>query len=47
MNPLGIDHFDEFFTALHEHEPYPWQRRLAEAALAGDWPSAIDLPTGR
>ena len=45
MKPLGIEHFDDYFNALHGHDPYPWQRRLAEAALAGNWPPAIDLPT--
>lgn len=46
MNALGIADFDAYFHALHGHGPYPWQRRLAERAVTGDWPGAIDLPTG-
>lgn len=52
MNTLTIDDFDDFFQALHhrdgkpEASPYSWQKRLAGRAIAGDWPGAIDLPTG-
>lgn len=46
MNAITSDRFEEYFSALHGHGPYPWQRRLAERAVAGDWPAAIDLPTG-
>lgn len=38
--------FDEFFRELHGRHPYPWQQRLAEQVVQGDWPGAIDLPTG-
>jgi CRISPR-associated endonuclease/helicase Cas3 len=37
--------FVPFFTELHGHEPFPWQRRLAERVCAGDWPRCIALPT--
>lgn len=46
MSDLTIDRFDEYFLALHGHEPYTWQRRLARRAVAGEWPGAVDLPTG-
>lgn len=51
MSELSINHFQEFFRELHEFDgmpidPYPWQIRLAERAIQGDWPGAIDLPTG-
>jgi CRISPR-associated endonuclease/helicase Cas3 len=46
MSSLNIDRFDEFFEALHSHPRYPWQRALAQRAVAGAWPRVIDLPTG-
>lgn len=46
MSSLDINCFDEFFEALHGHAPYPWQRALAQRAVAGSWPRVIDLPTG-
>ncbi len=46
MNTINPDQFDSFFEELHGHTPYSWQRRLAEDAIAGKWPGAIDLPTG-
>ena len=46
IHPLGVDDFAPYFRELHGHDPYPWQRRLAERAVIGDWPGAIDLPTG-
>ena len=46
MNGLSTAGFSDYFHALHGHSPYPWQERLSECALAGDWPGAIDLPTG-
>lgn len=46
MDAITVERFDDYFKALHGHGPYPWQRRLAERAVNGDWPGAIDLPTG-
>jgi CRISPR-associated endonuclease/helicase Cas3 len=43
---LTIDQFSAFFQELHGHPPYSWQTRLAKQAVAGNWPGAIDLPTG-
>jgi CRISPR-associated endonuclease/helicase Cas3 len=37
--------FGEYFRALWDREPFPWQSMLAERVAAGDWPQAIDLPT--
>ncbi len=45
MTALDITQFDTYFRELHGHKPYYWQRQLAERAIAGDWPGAIDLPT--
>jgi CRISPR-associated endonuclease/helicase Cas3 len=52
MKPLSPDRFGEYFSALYARagtsgpSPYPWQCRLAEWATRGEWPGAIDLPTG-
>lgn len=46
MSELAQGQFDDFFRELHGLDPYPWQRRLAAQVIAGDWPGAIDLPTG-
>ncbi len=46
MTSINITDFDPFFRELHDHDPYPWQRRLAERAVEAEWPGAIDLPTG-
>ena len=38
--------FADFFRALWERDPFPWQSRLAmETAVAGEWPDVIALPT--
>ena len=37
--------FAEFFRAVWDRDPFPWQKRLAKLALAGQWPSSIGLPT--
>lgn len=38
--------FTEFFHALWDFDPFPWQSELAERAVAGDWPDFIAAPTG-
>ena len=38
--------FAEFLDGLVGHTSYPWQDDLATRACAGDWPDAIDVPTG-
>ena len=37
--------FADFFRALWERDPFPWQSRLAAAAGAGEWPRVVALPT--
>lgn len=44
--------FDDFFRELNRTDdgqpldPFPWQRDLAQRAVAGDWPEFIAAPTG-
>ena len=49
--PLDQDdlaRFRQAFGALqgHDKEPFPWQERLFREFVAGQIPSALDLPTG-
>ena len=46
MSDLSPDQFSQFFLELHGRTRYSWQIRLAARAVEGDWPRAIDLPTG-
>lgn len=46
MSALSAASFPDFFHSLHGYQPYPWQCDLAEQAVTGCWPEAIDLPTG-
>lgn len=44
---LTPDRFGEFFQAVHDCQPFPWQQRLLESVVAeGRWPSVLSLPTG-
>lgn len=44
---LSVKNFADFFGALHDVEPFPWQTRLLEqVASDGKWPALLDLPTG-
>jgi CRISPR-associated endonuclease/helicase Cas3 len=36
--------FAEFFRALWDYDPFPWQEAVAEKALRGEWPR-IGMPT--
>jgi CRISPR-associated endonuclease/helicase Cas3 len=38
--------FAEFFARIHGHDPYPWQRRLAQRCADGEPPAVIAVPTG-
>ncbi len=42
---IGLPSFGTFFGALWFHDPFPWQRMLAERLVGGEWPKALDLPT--
>lgn len=37
--------FAEFFRALWNREPFPWQCMLTEQGVQSSWPEAINLPT--
>src|SRR5271157_3798115 len=37
--------FRDFFAAVWDREPFPWQERLAMLALEGKWPPVVGLPT--
>ena len=44
---LDARHFSDFFTAVHDRPPFPWQQRLAsDLAESDEWPEVLDLPTG-
>ena len=38
--------FDETFRSLTGNLPFPWQRRLYEKWVSGNFPKSCDLPTG-
>ena len=42
----AVPGFKEFFKGLWEREPFPWQTMLAERVAKGEWPRALDLPSG-
>ncbi|MDW5592991.1 type I-U CRISPR-associated helicase/endonuclease Cas3 [Conexibacter stalactiti] len=42
----GVISFAEYFRAIHGHDPYPWQERLAQRCAAGEPPTVIAVPTG-
>ncbi|TQN30556.1 CRISPR-associated endonuclease/helicase Cas3 [Haloactinospora alba] len=47
MTTLDAETFSVFYTAVHGHEPLPWQQDLARRVLDGHgWPDTIDVPTG-
>ena len=44
---LQVSQFAEYFQAIHQVMPFPWQQRLLEqVASTGVWPQTLDLPTG-
>jgi CRISPR-associated endonuclease/helicase Cas3 len=45
MNELHAERFEEFFRALYDKPPFPWQWRLANQVCTRNWPAAIALPT--
>jgi CRISPR-associated endonuclease/helicase Cas3 len=38
--------FDDFYRAVHDRDPFPWQSRLAALVTTSGWPSSIGVPTG-
>lgn len=40
-----MTNFPDFFKALCDSEPFPWQTMLAQRAARSDWPKLISLPT--
>lgn len=38
----AVTRFEQFFSTVTGHEPYPYQERLA----AAEWPDILDVPTG-
>lgn len=47
---LGATDFPAYFRAVHGHDPFPWQMRLADQVLdtgdSGGWPDVLAVPTG-
>ncbi len=47
---LATSDFPSYFKAIHGHEPFPWQTRLAHRVLdagpEGGWPDVLAVPTG-
>lgn len=47
MTASSFPTFSEFFRAVHGHDPYDWQVRLAETTVAGcALPDQVSVPTG-
>lgn len=44
---LNHRRFAEFYAAVygHDHDPFPWQRMLAQRVVEERWPECLDLPT--
>jgi CRISPR-associated endonuclease/helicase Cas3 len=38
--------FEGAFQELMGAPPFPWQRRLFQRMVTGDWPTSVDIPTG-
>lgn len=38
--------FPTWYAERHGYQPFPWQAALAARIAAGDWPDALDPPTG-
>ncbi len=43
---MSVPGFAEFYEAVHQRPPFPWQQRLAEQVADAGWPSQIGIPTG-
>lgn len=38
--------FTAFYQALHQRDPFPWQRALADRVSNHGWADVVDVPTG-
>ena len=38
--------FSEFYNALYDREPFPWQKRLAERVIQNGWHADPNKPDG-
>lgn len=47
---LSAENFADFFRAIHDRDPFPWQIRLCRQVLTsgdeGGWPDILAVPTG-
>lgn len=43
---MSFPTFTEFFHALWNYDPFPWQTELAKQVEAGQWPDYLAVPTG-
>lgn len=47
VRPPRFPTFPEFYEALNDRRPFPWQERLAaQVARNGTWPQEVGVPTG-
>lgn len=44
VNPAEF--FTDYFERLKGTAPYPWQKKLFEQIVSGNWPQVVDMPTG-
>lgn len=45
MRDLTHEQFAQFFAAVHGHQPFEWQKRLAKEVLENGWHDVIRVPT--
>src|SRR5437763_16664702 len=45
MSSIRPSDFEQFFSELHGHPAFPWQKRLASVVCETGWPKVVDLPT--
>ena len=45
--PTSMPTFVEFYRAINQRDPFPWQNRLAnQVATTEQWPAEVGVPTG-
>ena len=45
MMALKQSDFERFFTEVHNHPPFEWQKKLADEVFKNGWPKMLDMPT--